>query len=228
MRAADQVVSKLEARIFSGALAAGDPLPAERELIEEFHVSRTVAREAVTILASKGLIEAKPRFRPVVRRPDFETALGVLGGIVQHLVGQDGGVRHLFDTRTFIESALVRQAAISADKQDIVNLREALAKNGDAIDDSELFYKTDMAFHSVLYTIPRNPIFLALHKSYTAWLGNHWRQMPRLPDRNQRNFEAHQAIFNAILSRDPDVAEAALRKHLADAWDQVHATFDKI
>ena len=189
-------------------------------------MSRTVAREAVTILAGRGLIDAKPRFRPVVRRPDFETALGVLGGIVHHLVGQQGGVKHLFDTRTFIEAALVRQAATGADKLDISNLRDALAKNGDATEDSDLFYETDMAFHSVLYTIPRNPIFPALHKSYTAWLGKHWRQMPRLPERNQRNFEAHQAIFDAILSRDPDVAETALRAHLAEAWDQVHATFE--
>jgi DNA-binding GntR family transcriptional regulator len=50
--------------------------------------------------------------------------------------------------------------------------------------------------------------------------------MPRLVDRNQRNFEAHSAIFQAILMRDPDAAEAALRSHLDAAWDQVRDTFD--
>ena len=73
-RAADAVVEQLEARIFSGELADGKPLPAERELIAEFGVSRTVAREAVTMLASKGLIDARPRHRPVVRKPDYDTA----------------------------------------------------------------------------------------------------------------------------------------------------------
>ena len=53
-RAADAVVERLEAQIFSGELADGKPLPAERELIEAFNVSRTVVREAVRILASKG------------------------------------------------------------------------------------------------------------------------------------------------------------------------------
>ena len=81
---------------------------------------------------------------------------------------------------------------------------------------------------SVLYTVPRNPIFPALHKSYTAWLGDHWKQLPRLPDRNRRNFAAHSAILDGILSRDPDVAEHALRSHLADAWNQVRATFENV
>ena len=228
VRAADTVVAQLEARIFSGELADGQPLPAERELIAEFGVSRTVAREAVTMLASKGLVDARPRYRPIVRRPSFETALGVLGGMVHHLLGQSGGVRHLFDSRIFVEAALVRHAAVMADKEDIANLRGALTKNGEAINDSELFYETDMAFHSVLYTIPGNPIFPSLHKSYTAWLASHWKQMPRLPDRNRRNFEAHSAILDGILSRDPDVAEDALRRHLDDAWQQVHATFTRL
>ena len=196
------------------------------ELIEEFAVSRTVAREAVRILASKGLVEAKPRFRPVVRRATYETALGVLGGIVHHLLDQEGGVKHLFDSRIFIESALVRLAAEQATKDDIAHLRSALEKNGDAIMDSDLFYETDMAFHSVLYTIPRNPIFPSLQKSYTAWLEIHWQRMPRLPERNRRNFASHAAILDGILNRDPDAAENALRQHLADAWEQVRSTFE--
>ncbi len=227
-RAADAVVEQLESRIFSGDLVDGEPLPAERELMAEFKVSRTVAREAVTVLASRGLIEARPRFRPVVRRPSYETALDVLGGMVRHLLEQRGGVKHLFDSRILVEAALVRMAAADATKTDIANLRDALKRNGDAISDSVRFYETDMAFHSVLYTIPRNPIFPALHSSYTAWLEKHWKQMPRLPERNRRNFAAHSAILEGILSRDPDAAEQALRLHLADAWEQVRATFESL
>ena len=227
-RAADAVVEQLEARIFSGELADGKPLPAERELIAEFGVSRTVAREAVTMLASKGLIDARPRHRPVVRRPDYDTALGVLGGIVRHLLEQKGGVKHLFDTRILVETALVRFAAEQADKDDIANLRAALARNGEAVLESERFYETDMAFHSVLYTIPKNPILPALHKAYTGWLADHWKQMPRLPERNRHNFQAHSAILDGILNRDPDAVEDALRRHLTDAWEQVRATFDNL
>ena len=94
--------------------------------------------------------------------------------------------------------------------------------------ESDRFYETDMAFHSVLYTIPKNPILPALHKAYTGWLADHWKQMPRLPERNRQNFQAHSAILDGILNRDPDAAEDALRRHLTDAWEQVRATFDNL
>ena len=45
------------------------------------------------------------------------------------------------------------------------------AANEAAIPEAERFYATDVAFHAVLYDIPRNPILPAVHKSFTAWLG---------------------------------------------------------
>ncbi len=225
-RAANLVVSALEKRIYTGQLKSDSMLPAERELSEEFCVSRTVAREAVKILGGKGLIDVRPRHRPVVLQPNYEMAVGVLGNLVNYLMEQPEGVEHLFRIRIFVEAGLVRMAATDARKEEIASLREALAHNADAIEDSEKFYETDMAFHAVLYTVPRNPIFPALHRSFCDWLAVHWKQMPRLPERNRWNHESHKAILDAILDRDPDKAELALRQHLDDAWTQVCQTFE--
>jgi DNA-binding GntR family transcriptional regulator len=52
--------------------------------------------------------------------------------------------------------------------------------------------------------------------------------MPRLAERNQDNFRAHTTIFEAILMRDPDAAEAAMKLHLNAAWKQVRETFGDI
>ena len=152
----------------------------------------------------------------------------VLGGLVGHLTGQAGGVRQIFDVRIFVEAGLVRQAATRADKADIARLRQALEANHTSIDDSLAFYETDTAFHGVLYSIPGNPIFPAIHNAFRDWLDLRWRQMPRLPERNQQNYEAHARILEAILDRDPDRAEAALRDHLESAWKQVRDTFDDL
>jgi DNA-binding FadR family transcriptional regulator len=226
-RAADSVISTLEARILRGELTDGTPLPAERQLIEEFGVSRTVVREAIQTLAARGFVDARPRFRPVIRRPTIHTALSALEGIVQHLLHQKEGVKHLFETRIVVESGLVRMAALQADKNDIARLKNALALNAAAVEDSQLFYETDLAFHAIFYEIPRNPVFPALHHAYVGWLKNHWLQMPRLPARNLENVKAHSAITEAILARDPDAAELALREHLQAAWEQVRATFEE-
>lgn len=224
-RAADAVVEAIAARIAAGEFADGTPLPPERDLIETFGVSRTVVREAVATLASRGFVESRPRFRPVVRRPGYESALAAANGVVGHLLAQTGGVKNLYDTRIFLEAALVRHAALHARKEDIAALSAALAANEAAIPESDAFYRTDVAFHAVLYDVPRNPVFPAIHRAFTGWLAPHWVKMPRSPERNRVNFLRHSDIHRAIQDRDPDAAEAALTAHLNAAWEYVRGTF---
>ncbi|WP_222611797.1 FCD domain-containing protein [Shimia ponticola] len=220
-RAADTLVSAIEERIRNGDLRAGDPLPPEREIVRDHGVSRTVVREALRILASKALITARPGFRPVVARLGYDAALDAVGSVAAQLLEQPDGVRNLFDMRVRIEASLARDAAKSATSEQIEEMEAALEANRAAIPDTKLFYETDVAFHSVLHTVPGNPMLPALHRAFTAWLAPNWIKMPRLPKRNEINYEAHKAIFDAILRRDPDKAETALRDHLDFAWNQV-------
>jgi DNA-binding FadR family transcriptional regulator len=225
-RAAAAVVRALEEQVFSGDLADGVHLPSERDLMDMFGVSRTVIREAVSLLASRGLLEAKPRFRPIVRRPGFEAAVAALDGIVGHLLKDPAGVKNVFDLRILLEAGLVRHAALNARREDIAALEEAIEANQAAISDSHRFYATDVAFHSVLYQIPRNPVLPAIHLAFVAWLAKHWERMPRSPERNRINYLRHRDIYEAIVARDPDSAEAALRAHLNAAWEYVRGTFE--
>lgn len=227
-RAADDLFQVFEQQILSGELADGSPLPPEREIVQVHGVSRTVVREALKALANKGLIEAKPRFRPVVRKPSVDTALDTVETLVRHLLVQPHGVRNLFDSRILIEAALVRQAAQEATDEQLAQLSTALAANKDAIPENEAFYRTDMAFHAIFFQISGNPLLPAIHRAYTGWLAPQWRQMPRVEERNTINYHAHKAIHDAILAHDPDAAEAALRSHMRAAWTQVQITFGDI
>jgi DNA-binding FadR family transcriptional regulator len=226
-RAADAVVRALEARILAGDLTDGAHLPPERDLIEAFGVSRTVVREAVAQLAARGLLESRPRFRPVVRRPGPDAALAAVSGVVALLLRDGASVKSLYDTRILLEGALVRHAALNARRGDIDALVAALAANEAAIPEAERFYATDVAFHAVLFEIPKNPILPAIHRAFTAWLAEHWTKMPRSPERNRVNFLRHRDILVAIRDRDPDAAEAALASHLHAAWEFVRGTFER-
>ncbi len=125
-RAADDLFRHFAEMINSGVLREGDPLPPEREIVATYGVSRTVAREAVLALANRGLVEARPRYRPVVRKPSYDTAIETVENVVARLLTQPGRVKDLFDTRILIEAALVRQAAADAKKEDIAALTLAL------------------------------------------------------------------------------------------------------
>lgn len=227
-RAADNLISIFERQILDGTLKDGEPLPPEREIVQTYGVSRTVVREAVLALSNKGLIEARPRFRPVVRTPGYDAAIQAVGSVVTRLLKVPGGVRNLFDIRIMMEAALAREAALKANRDHIAEMKEALSANEAAIEMSQDFFDTDIAFHSVLYKIPANPILPSIHKAYTDWLSVHWLQMPRHAERNRKNYQSHLAIYEAILMRDPDAAEHALRHHLDDAWSQVRETFSDL
>ena len=226
-RASDDLVAEIEVRIASGQFENNKPLPAERDLMDMFGASRTVVREAISTLANRGLVETKPRFRPVVKKPDYGTVLTATSNIIEHLLSEPGGVTDLYRSREFIERSLARHAALHANKDDIADLKAALAANYEAIDDTPRFFQTDMEFHGVLYKIVRNPIFPAIHEGYLSWLSPSWGKMKRAPDHNLINYHAHKKIYDAILERDPVLAENAMDEHLAVAWEVVKDTLEK-
>ena len=226
-RAADAIVDVLERRIAAGELEHQATLPSERALMEEFDASRTVVREALTALSSRKLIVRKPRYRPVVRQVGYDTVLDATSPVIQQLLSAPEGVRNLYRARIFVERGLVRHASENADKVEIRALKAALLANKEAIPDSDAFDATDVAFHRVLYMIGRNPIFPAIHQGFVSWLAPHWARMKRLPEHNARIYEAHTTVYQAILERDPDAAEAALVSHFDLAWEFVKSTFTK-
>ncbi|WP_434354986.1 FCD domain-containing protein [Parasalinivibrio latis] len=225
-RAADDILATLEQQIVSGALKNGEPLPSERAMMEMFGASRTVIREVIVALDNRGLITNKARFRPVVKKPDYETVLNNIGTVVTHFLSDEPEIKHLYDMRIFVEKMLVREAAINANKEHIRALKDALAKNGTAIGDPVAYYETDKAFHRVLYQVSNNPIFPAIHQGFCTWLAPQWEKIEHDSVMNMQSYSAHQAIFQSILERDPDAAEQALVDHLNDAWMNVRKTFD--
>jgi DNA-binding FadR family transcriptional regulator len=225
VRSADAISQDIERLIVNGELDEGKPLPAERALMEQYGASRTVIREVITALSAKGFLKSRPSYRPIVCRPDASTAMQAAGSVIKHLLANSNGVHDLYEVRILFERMLVRDAATKADKHDIQKLKEALDANEMAISDSQRFYATDVAFHRVLYTIPRNPAYPAIHKGFVEWLAPQWSQMPRSEARNHDNFLSHKAIYEAILMRDPDRAEEELVKHLKASWDFVQSTF---
>jgi DNA-binding FadR family transcriptional regulator len=224
-RRSDIVAEELVRMIQSGNLREGDRLPAERELMQRYGVSRSAVREAIVSLANRGLVMTRLGHRPIVRKPDYEIAIDRVGNLVGHLTVDRKGVWNLFETRIFVEAALARWAAKHARRDDLEELRASLETNRHAIGNSILFDETDVAFHAVLYRIPGNPIYPAIHKAYVEWLIQHWRSMKRGAGIDQMNYAGHEAIFEAILARDPDAAEEALRRHLVAAWEFVRSTF---
>ena len=117
-RLSDQVADQLAAEIRRGGLAPGDRLPTEARLVEQFGVSRTVVREAVSRLKSLGLVDSRQGSGVFVRQP---SSFAPLNFEAQHAASQEAVIQ-MVEVRRALEAevaALAAQRRSAADMQRI-------------------------------------------------------------------------------------------------------------
>src|SRR5512136_427194 len=93
----EKIVEQIKGRIVSGELKIGDHLPSERELAEQFQVSRTAVREAVKALSEKGLVQVRPGRGTFITNGTSQAVRQSLGIMMK--IGQAGGTRDLVEVR---------------------------------------------------------------------------------------------------------------------------------
>jgi DNA-binding FadR family transcriptional regulator len=210
----EQVAEQLEAEILEGRLSENAQLPSERELMEQFGVGRPAVREALFYLQRLGLIAINSGTRARVIRPTAEAVMSRLSGVTRQLLSKPDGQQYFQEARAMFEISLARYAAVNASEEDFQRLRDALQDNRDAIGDEARFKRSDNEFHGVLASIGRNPIFDAIHVALSEWLDDRRAQVLQQEGEDKAATAAHTEIIEAIESRDPDAAEAAMRRHL--------------
>lgn len=212
----EDLVDRIEAAILDGRYKPGDHLPSERELMETFQIGRTSVREALFALQRMGLVVITSGERARVTLPDTNALVTDLSGAARHLLAKSDGARHFQQARMFFEVALARHAAESATEEELNRLRTALEENHKAIGNPKRFAETDVGFHLVLATIPKNPIFVSLHMAIAAWLMEQRLISSRASGSNQSAYRAHSRILAAIERKDPAAAADAMRRHLEE------------
>jgi GntR family transcriptional repressor for pyruvate dehydrogenase complex len=210
----EEIAGRLEAMIHEGHYTPGDQLPSERELMKQFGVGRPAVREALFALQKMGLVAINSGERARVTQPTPKVVFESLAGSARHLLAAPDGVRNFQEARLFFEIGLARYAAEHASEADLAELKRALDANRQALDNLYAFERTDVAFHYVLALIPRNPIFTAIHEAIVAWLTEQRSTTLRTPGQKFVACRAHEKIYEAIASRDPDAAERVMRAHL--------------
>jgi DNA-binding FadR family transcriptional regulator len=208
-------VHRVGLRIVRGELEPGKPLP-EDGLVADPGVSRTVLREAVKVLAAKGLVESRPKTGTKVRPrsdwnlldPDVLAWQLEAGPTAEFL-------KDALELRRMIEPAAARLAAERATDPDIEALEQAHAAMSDA-NDLEAWIEPDVLFHSILVRAARNELLERLSPIVSAMLRTLFMVSSRPPRTFRRALPMHEAIIDAIRAHDPDLAEAATLTLLED------------
>jgi GntR family transcriptional regulator, transcriptional repressor for pyruvate dehydrogenase complex len=208
----EQIVAQIEQSIVKGALKPGDQLPAERELAQQFGVSRTAVREAVKALREKGLVEAYPGRGTFIINgtpPSIRQSLDRMIRADHH-----DGTAHLVEVREILEPEIAALAASHADEEAIASMREAIAVMDAAKNDPEAFIEADLDFHLVLAEAASNPLILSLIDSIVAVLRDQRMLIFKVEGGPERGQYHHKRILEAIEHRDPQGARDAMRAHL--------------
>jgi GntR family transcriptional repressor for pyruvate dehydrogenase complex len=213
---ADKVVQEITEAIVSGRLRAGERLDSERELAEQFGVSRTVIREAVRSLVGQGLVETRAGRGVLVAAIGDDTVSRSMSLYLRSNPAID--YRSVHEVRSGLEIEIAGLAAERADDEDLRQLRElndelaALTPR-----DPERAAHLDVEFHMAIAAATKNP----LYKVLLASIGDVMLDVRRaaFADEEMMRYavEAHGAILARLDEHDSAGAREAMRLHLEDA-----------
>lgn len=213
-----EVVHTIGIQIVGGELEPGDPLPPEDELISDLAVSRTVLREAVRVLAAKGLVEARPKTGTRVR-PRAEWNIldpDVLSWRIE-ATDDRGLYEEATEMRLGIEPLAARLAATRALDEEVAAIAEAYAGMEAGVDDQAAYLAADLQFHDRILGACHNELLGHLGVILHGVLRTTFK-LTTTPKRSRRRaLPLHQAIVGGIAARDEARAEEATRALIADS-----------
>jgi DNA-binding FadR family transcriptional regulator len=207
------IAAHLESWIVTGRWQPGERLPSERQLVEQFGVSRSVVREVLRSLQERGLIDAHPgrgSFVREVRTTDGLASLDVLA--------RRGRVtaRHLVTARQMLEceaAALAAEHHAPPDARELKTILQAF----DAAPDPAIAAELDIRFHETVARSSGNPVIQIMFASIRPLVAG--LVLRSLTDRKVRAIGApyHEVVLTAILDRDAEAARRGMAEHMAIA-----------
>jgi DNA-binding GntR family transcriptional regulator len=197
------VLERLREKILSGELREGEQLRQDA-IAAEFQTSRIPVREALSHLAAEGLI----------------TIVANRGAVVSALSPDE--IMQIFETRAVLECHMLRCALPNMKNADLQTAEDILKRFEDSLEkDSEMksWGTWNWSFHSTLYTPANRAFMLAYVKTLNINCDRYTRLHLVFTRELHRVGQAHRELLDACKTRNPDIAAAALWKHITEAGE---------
>jgi DNA-binding FadR family transcriptional regulator len=211
------VASALRRMILEGHYAHEERLPAERNLAEEFNVSRGTIRSVLQILEEQSLVTRQVGSGTYVSHREFSN---------QHEISSVTSPLEMVEVRIAIEPQMVRLAIANASYRDLEELRKALRQCEDCGGDAEKFARADTAFHMALAHCSKNKLMYWIYdrisevRRYAQWRTMKAKLLT--PERIDYYNQQHRLLYEAIAARDANEAVTIIKKHLYGVQDDLH------
>lgn len=225
---AEIVVARLAERMDSGLYGPGDKLPSSAELCEEFGVSRTVIREALTSLKVAGRVTTRQGAGAYVTEKDAR-ALNFEISRIEDI----RSAMEILELRLGVE---IQSVALAAARRTPEALAE-IARAYDVIetletDNAEVEARADFDFHLAIAHATRNPHFPSFLEAVMESINFELVLKHRQSARSQGNYlkkinREHAAILSAITQGDVKAARNAMAAHLEESLNRYRAMLNE-
>jgi len=215
-----ELATTLEAQIVDGGIAIGEALPAERDLMVQYQVSRATVREALRILGAKGLIAAR-RGRLGGSYVQAPTGSVITQSLDLFIQGHDIRFSDLLATREAIEPVAAAKAALNRTDDDITSLNEILDRTDEKIEDIDAFCELNVEWHTAVVKASYNPLFLSFMASISTALYAASNRDEFGVETRRIVARAHRRITEAIIAEDPEKAQKRMERHVTSYSEQI-------
>lgn len=211
----DQVFDRLWKMIETGELAPGDTIPSERALMERFGTGRPAVREALQMLAHKGIITISHGERSRVNELTAEVALGQVDNIAKLLLSSSpSNIENLKQARRILERGTVNIAARECTKSDAEMLRGLVARQHALLGQDRPFIEADIDFHVAIARITGNPLLETITRTMLAWLSAYYKPLLHWEGRENVTLGEHEQIAEHIARHEVEAAIRLMEAHL--------------
>jgi DNA-binding FadR family transcriptional regulator len=221
------VVAEALAQMVLGEMAPGTSMPSEGDLALRFEVSRLTVREAIKMLAGRGLLDVGRGRRAIVKEPSGIAFSDFLSTVIQN---DPKGLFDLIELRMSLEVQSATLAAKRATRAGILAAESAMQGMRDAAEagkagidveaNEERFHEHDVGFHEAIALSSGNRLISYLFEAMAAPLRRSFYLSRRGHDLRGHTVDdtiaAHDAIIGAIREGNPKGAGSAMRAHLED------------
>lgn len=209
------VAQRIVADIQKQHAVAGDRLPPEKVMLEQYGVGRGTLRESLRFLELQGLISLKPGpgGGPVVEQPNGQ---GLATALTLLLQFENAPYRSIVEAREGLEPMTARLAAERLSDAQLDELAANLAAMEATLDDEEQFIAHNETFHDIIAHGSGNLIFSRLIDALNGILDGSSMGITYSERNRKAVHAAHARVYEALRARDPQQAAAAMREHIAE------------
>jgi DNA-binding FadR family transcriptional regulator len=223
-RLRDQVLGHMTRLVMEGAWPSGGQLPSEGDLAQELKVSRTVIRECVSILASRGMLDVR-QGRTITVAPHAKwTATEPLALLVR---SDHEAVLNWLEVRIMLELGSAEMAARRATQDDLDELDQLMTRLRAADDDPDRYRDSDIAFHLTIARATRNPSLVRLLQGVIQPLHEQLEERALTPLTRHVSTAEHATIVRCIMRGDAEGAREAMAAHLARVVDETRQLLEQ-